>query len=81
MTLNKTTLNLKVGATETLTASVAPTDATNKAGKWSTDKAELATVDVNGKVKAIAVGVVKITFTTDDGSFVATCTLTITAVE
>ncbi|WP_333474033.1 Ig-like domain-containing protein [Weissella koreensis] len=76
--LNKNTLSLKIGASETLIASVTPEDADNKAGKWASDKTSIATVDKNGKVTAVVAGTAKITFTTDDGSIIATCTVTIT---
>jgi uncharacterized protein YjdB len=79
VTLNKTTLPLTVGDTETLTATVAPTDATNKAVTWTTSKESVATVDAEGKVTAVAAGEATITVTTTDGSFTATCTVTVTA--
>ncbi|MDT3393953.1 MAG: Ig-like domain-containing protein [Bacillota bacterium] len=70
---------MKVGATETLTPSVTPSDATDKTGKWTTDKTAIATVDANGKVTAVAEGTANITFTTTDGGFTAKCTVTVTA--
>ena len=81
VTLNKTTLPLTVGDTETLTATVAPTDATNKAVTWTSSKESVATVDANGKVTAVAAGEATITVTTTDGSKTATCTVTVTAAE
>ena len=81
VTLNKTTLPLTVGDTETLTATVAPTDATNKAVTWTTSKESVATVDAEGKVTAVAAGEATITVTTTDGSFTATCTVTVVEPE
>lgn len=78
VTLNKTELPLNVGATETLTATVAPDNATNKAVTWTTDNAEVATV-ADGVVTAVAEGTATITATTADGSFTASCTVTVTA--
>ena len=79
VTLDKTTLSLEEGATGQLTATVAPTDATNKAVSWSSDNAEVATVDSSGKVTAIKAGTAKITVKTTDGSKTAVCTVTVTA--
>ncbi|GHT14674.1 hypothetical protein AGMMS4956_12930 [Bacteroidia bacterium] len=79
VTLNKTTLALVVGADETLTATVAPTDATNKAVTWSTSNAAVATVSETGVVTAVAAGTATITVTTEDGSHTASCAVTVTA--
>lgn len=78
VTINKTTTSIAVGANETLAATVAPTDATNKAVIWSTSDAAKATV-TNGKVTGVAAGTATITVTTEDGAKKATCTMTITA--
>jgi len=79
VTLDKTTLSLEEGATGQLTATVAPTDATNKTVSWSSDNTEVATVDSSGKVTAIKAGTAKITVKTTDGSKIAVCTITVTA--
>ncbi|MBN5322961.1 Ig domain-containing protein [Serratia marcescens] len=76
--LNKTTTSLAVGADETLTATVAPTDATNKEVSWSTSDAAKATVE-NGKVTGVAAGTATITVTTEDGDKTASCAVTVTA--
>lgn len=75
VTLSKTELDLIVGGSETLTATVAPTDATNKAVTWKSNKESVATVDANGKVTAVGVGEATITVTTTDGSKTADCTV------
>ena len=79
VTLNKTTLALAVGASEALTATVAPSSATNKAVNWSTSNASVATVS-NGTVTAIAAGTATITATTQDGNRTATCAVTVAPV-
>ena len=76
VTLNKTELTLEVGDEETLTATVAPDDATDKAVTWSSDNTAVATVN-NGKVTAVAAGTATITATADGKS--ATCTVTVNA--
>ena len=75
--LNTETLELFTGNTATLTATVEPSNATNKNVTWSSDKPDVATVE-NGKVTAKAAGTATITVTTEDGNKTATCTVTVT---
>ncbi len=77
VTLNKTSLTLNIGANETLTATVAPADATNKKVTWKSSDAAVATVDANGKVTAVKAGEATITVTTEDGGKTATCKVTV----
>ncbi len=77
--LDKETMALTVGGTGTLTANVAPDDATNKNVTWSSSDTAVATVDNSGKVTAVAVGTATITVTTEDGNKTATCDVTVTA--
>ena len=79
VTLNKTALTLETGASETLTATVAPAEATNKKVTWKSDKPEIASVDANGKVTGVAAGETTITVTTEDGGKTATCKVTVKA--
>lgn len=58
--------------------SVTPTDAKDKTGKWTVDKAAVATIDQNGKVVAVTAGTAKAKFTTNDGGFIAESTITVT---
>ena len=76
VTLDKTSLNLKVGRTATLTATVLPRSAQNKNVTWSSSNPAAATVN-NGVVTAVAVGNTVITVTTEDGGFKATCQVTV----
>ena len=59
---------LVIGTTTTLTASVAPENATNKAFTWSSSNEAIATVSAEGVVTGIAAGTVKIIATANDGS-------------
>ena len=77
MTLNKTALTLNIGANETLTATVAPADATNKKVTWKSSDAAVASVDANGKVTGVKAGEATITVTTEDGGKTATCKVTV----
>ncbi len=54
-----------------LKATVVPTNATNKKITWSSNNTKIATVDKNGKVKALKVGNAIITATSTDGSNVS----------
>jgi uncharacterized protein YjdB len=80
VTLSPTTLALKVGQTSTLTATVLPSNATNKAVTWSSSNTAIATV-ANGVVTAVAAGSATITVTTADGGHTATCVVTVTNVK
>ncbi|MBQ4395638.1 MAG: Ig domain-containing protein [Paludibacteraceae bacterium] len=79
VTLNKASLSLQIGGSETLTATIAPTDATNKNISWISSNPAVATVDSNGKVVAKTAGNTTITVTTTDGNKTATCNVTVTA--
>ena len=72
VTLSETELPLLIGATETLTATVIPSDATNKRVRWSSNNTAVATVE-NGTVTAVSAGNATITVTTEDGNHTATC--------
>lgn len=80
VTLDKASASLEVGNTVTLTATVAPSDATNKAITWSSDDETVATVE-EGVVTAVAAGNATITVTTEDGSKTATCSVTVNAAQ
>ena len=77
VTLNQNEAQMTVGGeTLTLTATVNPNNATDQSVSWSTSDANVATVE-NGVVTAVAAGNATITVTTTDGSFTATCAVTV----
>lgn len=79
VTLNEEEISIKVGSdTFTLIANIAPTTASNKGITWTSSDESVATVDENGVVTAVANGTATITATTADGSFTATCEVTVT---
>ena len=80
VTLDKATATLEVKETVTLVANVAPANATNKDVTWASDNETVATV-VDGVVTAVAVGTANITVTTVDGSFKATCAVTVNPIS
>ena len=74
VTLDKTTLNLTIGSTETLQADVAPDNATDKTVTWSSSNTSVATV-VDGVVTAVGEGTA--TISAIAGDVTATCTVTV----
>lgn len=84
VSLDENVLTIAISATDTLTATVTPTGATNKKVVWATSDAAVATVVATANplvatVTGIAAGTCKITVTTDDGGYVDDCTITVPA--
>jgi len=79
VTLSRTTATIGNTGVQQLTATVAPSNATNKNVTWSTSNASIATVNSSGLVTAFAAGTAAITVTTQDGGKTATCSFTIIA--
>ena len=77
VSLNKDSLALGVGDSETLTATVAPANAANQNVTWASSDPSVATVDAAGKVTAVGAGTATITVTTVDGGKTAACTVTV----
>jgi uncharacterized protein YjdB len=77
ITLNKSSLSLAIGGSETLAAAVSPADAANQGVTWSSSDASVAAVDANGHVTAHKAGTAVITVTTHDGGFTASCAVTV----
>jgi uncharacterized protein YjdB len=77
VTVSPTTATLNVGGTQQLTATVAPSNATNKTVTWSSSNAGIASVNASGLVTAVATGSATITVTTQDGNKTATSAITI----
>jgi uncharacterized protein (TIGR02145 family) len=76
VTLSQTTASLFVGDAQQLTATVQPSDATNKTVTWASSDPAVATV-ANGLITALTVGTANITVTTQDGNKSATCAVTV----
>ena len=75
ITLNKTSVTLKVGQSITLTATVNPSNATDKTVTWNSSDPTVATIDADGKLTAITPGLVTI-YANAGGTFV-TCEVTV----
>jgi uncharacterized protein YjdB len=76
ITLNETSLELKIGEQSTLVATILPTDATNQTVIWSSGNTNVASV-VNGLVTAKAVGTTLITAKDATGKVYSTCSVTV----
>lgn len=76
--LNAASGELTVNGQTTLTATVSPSDATNKAVTWTSSAPTVASVD-SGVVTALAPGSAKITVKTADGGFTAEYAVTVKA--
>ena len=77
ITLSETSITLKTGNTQYLTATVAPTDADDSSVIWTSSDKSVATIN-NGLITAVAPGTATITCSANDGSgMAATCTVTV----
>lgn len=77
VSLNKNTLTLYIGYSETLVATVLPGNAANKELTWSSDNTSVANVHDDGSIYALKAGTATITVTTADGNKTATCVVTV----
>lgn len=75
ISLNQPSLTLDVGGTyDGLVPEITPSNATDTSVTWSSDNTDVATVDADGVVTAVAPGTANITATANDGSGVTgTC--------
>lgn len=76
ISLNKSALELTVGESETLVATVTPADTTDTV-TWDTGRSDIATVDSTGKITAVAPGTAVIAARAGEKS--AFCTVTVVA--
>ncbi len=79
ITLSEHTLTLNVGENHTLSVTFHPENTTDKSLVWSTDHENVASVDQNGYVVALASGSAKITVT--HGTLIDYCTVTVPGEE
>lgn len=79
ITLNLESAEMKTGEEQTLSATVTPENATKADVEWTSSDAAIATVNAEGKVKAVSAGKATITARTTDGSkLAASCEVTVT---
>ena len=79
VSLNKTSVTLKKGETASLTATVTPSNATNKTVTYSTSNSKVAKVSSNGTITAVGGGVA--TITAKAGGKSATCKVTVNVAQ
>ena len=78
ISLDYSSISVVKGSTKKLTATVRPSNATNKKVTWTSSNKKIATVTQTGKVKGIKAGTAKITVKAKDGSGKkAVCTVTV----
>jgi hypothetical protein len=81
VSLDRTSIRIRVGETATLVAAVKPSAATNPSVTWSSSNTAIAAVyqesGRRGQIRAFATGEVFITVTTSDGGYSARCQVTV----
>ena len=77
ITLDKNELTIEKDASETITAMVEPSNATNKKVQWTSSDPSIAEVDENGKVTGKSAGTAFVTAETEDGGYTVSCVVTV----
>ena len=75
ISLNKPSLTLYIGGSDTLVANISPTNVTNKTVTWKSSNPDVASVN-NGVITALSEGTTKIIATTTNGKS-AECSVTV----
>ena len=81
VSLNKASISMKVGDSAKLTATVSPSNATNKSVTWSSSNTSVATVNSSGNVTAKKAGKATITVTTKDGGYTAKASVNVSSLS
>ena len=77
VTLSFSSVSLEAGKTKTISASVAPSSASDKTVTWSSSNEKIAKVSSSGKITAVAAGTATITATSKDGNASSSCKVTV----
>ena len=77
LSLNKSSLSIKVGESSQLSATFSPSTATVKTVSWSSSNTSVATVDSNGQITGVSAGTATITAWSSDGKKSANCKVTV----
>jgi uncharacterized protein YjdB len=80
ISVSPSTAEIAAGSTAQLTATIQPSNASNKAVTWSTSDSGIASVNSNGLVSGNTPGQATITATSVDGGLTASATITVVAV-
>lgn len=81
ITLDTTAITLIVGQDTSLTANITPTDASDTTITWESSSTDIATVDTDGTITAVAAGTATVTASAQNGTVTASCTVTVLANE
>lgn len=77
VTLSSESIDIEIGEQKPLTATLSPSDATNKNVSFSSSRESVATVSQDGIVDAVSAGQAIVTVTTADGKYKAHCTVNV----
>lgn len=77
VSLEASSAKLVLGGEMSLHAQVLPENSTNPNVTWSSSDEAVVTVDANGRVNGVGIGKADISVTTEDGSFEASCAVTV----
>ncbi|WP_010182214.1 Ig-like domain-containing protein [Aquimarina agarilytica] len=77
VSIDSENFSLTIGETTTLTATVEPSNASDKKVSWSSDKGFIASVDTDGVITANSEGTAIITATSNDGGLTNTIEVTV----
>ena len=81
LNLDTEQISLKVCGSRTLSATVLPENAADKAVSWYSSDQKVARVDQNGTVTAVSPGTAEISAVTNDLNITASCTVTVEALD
>ena len=73
VSLSQNVMRLIEGESGMLVATLIPANATNKNMVWTSSSINIASVDIDGKVRAISSGAATVIVSTEDGGFFSTC--------
>ncbi len=80
ISVSPSSVRMTVGATRQLTATVLPTNATNRAVSWTSSNTSVVTVGSDGRITALKTGTAMVTAHAKDGTGVSgSCTVTVVA--
>ena len=78
LNINPTSMEITVGKSQKITATISPSNATNKGVTYNSSNTSVATVDKNGNVRGVKAGIAKITVTANgDKHYHKECTVTV----